>query len=85
MTASVVRLRRRHLAGRANVVYERGTHSFAPRRADGEIRDTDGRRWRTIPDALVSETGERLARVPAAHRAFLFGWIAQRPETVLYT
>ncbi len=68
--------------GGANVVYERGTHSFAPRRADGEIRDTDGRRWRTLPDALVSETGERLARVPA-HRAFWFGWIAQHPKTVL--
>ena len=64
------------------MVYERGTHSFAPRRADGEIRDTDGRRWRTIPNA-VSETGERLARVPAP-RAFWFGWIAQHPETVLY-
>ena len=68
--------------GGANVVYERGTHAFASRRADGEIRDTDGRRWRTLPDALVSETGERLARVPA-HRAFWFGWIAQHPETVL--
>jgi hypothetical protein len=31
----------------------------------------------------VSETGERLARVPAP-RAFWFGWIAQHPETVLY-
>jgi len=69
--------------GGANVVYERGTHAFAPRRADGEIRDTDGRRWRTLPDALVSETGERLARVPA-HRAFWFGWIAQHPDTELF-
>jgi len=69
--------------GGANVVYERGAHSFAPQRADGGIRDTDGRRWRTLPDALVSETGERLARVPA-HRAFWFGWIAQHPETVLF-
>ena len=69
--------------GGANVVYERGTHSFAPQRADAGIRDTDGRRWRTLPDALVSETGARLARVPA-HRAFWFGWIAQHPETVLF-
>ncbi len=42
-----------------------------------------GRRRRTVPDALLSETGERLARVPA-HRAFWFGWIAQHPETVLF-
>ncbi|MDQ3070979.1 MAG: DUF3179 domain-containing protein [Acidobacteriota bacterium] len=69
--------------GGANVVYERGTHSFAPQRADDGIRGTDGRRWRTLPDALVSETGERLARVPA-HRAFWFGWISQHPDTVLY-
>ena len=69
--------------GGANAVYERGTHSFAPQRADGGIRDTDGRRWRTLPDAMVSETGERLARVPA-HRAFWFGWVAQHPDTLLF-
>jgi hypothetical protein len=38
---------------------------------------------RSLPNALTSETGERLARVPA-HRAFWFVWIAQHPETVLF-
>ncbi len=40
-------------------------------------------RFTGVPDALVSETGERLARVPD-HRAFWFGWIAQHPETALF-
>jgi hypothetical protein len=68
--------------GGANRVYERGTHSFVDRAADGAIRDAQGRRWSATPDALVGEHGDRLARVPA-HRAFWFGWVAQYPTTTL--
>ena len=68
--------------GGANVVYERGAHTFRARSADGILRDTNGQRWAETADALVSEAGVRLARVPA-HRAFWFGWVAQYPETVL--
>ena len=69
--------------GGANVVYERGSYSFRARGADGVLRDTKGQRWTETADALVSEAGVRLARVPA-HRAFWFGWVAQYPETVLH-
>ena len=47
------------------------------------LRDTKGQRWTETADALVSEAGVRLARVPA-HRAFWFGWVAQYPKTVLH-
>ena len=65
------------------MVYERGSHTFRTRGADGVLRDTKGQPWTETADALVSEAGVRLARVPA-HRAFWFGWVAQYPETVLY-
>lgn len=67
----------------ANLVYERGSRTFAATKADGVIRDATGQRWTAGPDALIGETGERLARLPA-HRAFWFGWVAQHPETVLH-
>jgi len=69
--------------GGANFLYERGSHTFATRLLDSVVRDAKGQRWAVTPDALVSETGERLARVPA-HRAFWFGWVAQYPGTVLH-
>lgn len=69
--------------GGANRVYERGEIMFAKQEADGSLRDTAGRRWRVTADALVSDDGERLPRVPA-HRAFWFGWYAQHPDTVLH-
>jgi hypothetical protein len=69
--------------GGANRVFERGGHTFVVRTQDDSIRDQAGGRWRATPEALVSDTGERLARVPA-HRAFWFGWVAQYPQTELY-
>jgi hypothetical protein len=69
--------------GGANMVFERGTHTFVGRAADDSIRDAAGGRWRVTADGLVNHTGERLARVPA-HRAFWFGWVAQYPQTELY-
>jgi hypothetical protein len=69
--------------GGANMVFERGVHTFVVQAPDDSIRDTAGGRWRVTADALVSDTGERLGRIPA-HRAFWFGWVAQYPETELY-
>jgi hypothetical protein len=67
----------------ANMLFERGAHAFVPRAPNGEVRDTTGKRWSVSADSLVSETGERLSRIPA-HRAFWFGWVAQYPQTVLH-
>lgn len=69
--------------GGANRMYERGEVTFARQDPDGSLRDAAGKRWRATPDALVSESGDRLARVPS-HRAFWFGWHAQHPNTVLH-
>jgi Protein of unknown function (DUF3179) len=69
--------------GGANLLFDRGAHAFVPRLADGVLHDTEGRRWTVTADALVNETGERLARIPA-HRAFWFGWVAQYPQTELH-
>lgn len=69
--------------GGANLLFDRGTHTFATRAPDGSVIDTTGRHWRVTSDALVSETGERRPRIPA-HRAFWFGWVAQYPQTELH-
>jgi hypothetical protein len=69
--------------GGANMVFDRGAHTFVARTPDGSLTDAAGRRWNVTADALVSAAGERLARVPA-HRAFWFGWVAQYPKTELY-
>jgi hypothetical protein len=66
----------------ANRVYERGGRTFMARDASG-LRDADSARWRVLEDALVSEAGDRLARVPA-HRVFWFAWRAQYPNTALF-
>jgi Protein of unknown function (DUF3179) len=67
----------------ANMLFERGSHAFVQRAPDGMLRDTKGTRWRVSADGLLSETGERLPRIPG-HRAFWFGWVAQYPQTILH-
>ena len=67
----------------ANLLFERGAHTFVPGTREGELRDMSGQRWSVSAEGLVSETGDRLSRVPA-HRAFWFGWVAQYPQTVLH-
>lgn len=69
--------------GGANRVYEGNGFRFVARERDGRIRDSGGRLWQATADALVSDAGQRLTRVPA-HRAFWFGWRAQHPRTELY-
>lgn len=68
-------------ASGANRVFEGGGHKFATAPDDG-LRDERDRRWRVSEPALVCETGEELARLPA-HRAFWFGWFAAFPDTEL--
>jgi hypothetical protein len=68
--------------GGANLVFERGTRRFAPRLDGGRVRDETGTTWTPTAEALVSEQGDRLPRVPA-HRAFWFGWVSQHPTTEL--
>jgi hypothetical protein len=67
----------------ANMVFERGGHTFVAGAPDGSPRDEAGRRWSITADELSGETGEQLVRIPA-HRAFWFGWVAQYPRTELY-
>ncbi|MCA1584430.1 MAG: DUF3179 domain-containing protein, partial [Acidobacteria bacterium] len=46
----------------ANMVFDRGGHTFLARATDGSLRDSTGGRWTVTADALVSATGERLPR-----------------------
>lgn len=70
-------------AAGANRVFDRGPHTFLERLPDGSVRDATGGRWRVADEAMVSDTGEELARIPA-HRAFWFAWSAQFPDTALH-
>ena len=54
----------------------RDRHYLADRMRVESERDRSGTRWSVSAEGLVSETGERLSRVPA-HRSFWFGWMAQ--------
>ena len=68
-------------ASGANRVFEAGGRRFTVEPGDA-VRDERGKLWRVGEPALVSETGEELARLPA-HRAFWFGWFSAFPETEL--
>jgi hypothetical protein len=46
--------------------------------------DETGSRWTVTESALVSETGEKLPRVPT-HQSFWFGWFQFHPETELFS
>jgi hypothetical protein len=62
--------------------FESGGRRFAP--ADGEGRlSADGEDWRMEEDALVSASGERLARVPG-HLAYWFAWAGYLRDAELY-
>ena len=68
-------------ASGANRVFETGGRKFSPGPGDA-LADEQGGRWRVTEPALVSEGGEKLARLPA-HRAFWFGWFSAFPTTEL--
>ncbi len=65
--------------------YERGKHRFTSAAKDTtvEILDKTGRKWRVVEDALISPSGEKLARLPG-HMAYWFGWFSFYPKTEVY-
>lgn len=64
--------------------YERGASSLAPDSEPGTLVDASGRRWRVSEEALLSESGDSLPRIPG-HVAFWFGWYGFYPQTEVYT
>ena len=65
--------------------YARENYTFTPATGDSaaEVLDNAGGRWRVTEDALVSDSGEKLSRLPG-HMAFWFGWFSFYPETKVY-
>ncbi len=66
----------------ANRVYDPEGVLFASYDQDSTIKDADGQIWRLTEEALISQDGRKLNRLPY-HRAFWFGWYATYPETRL--
>ncbi len=57
---------------------------FISKEGSNELGEEGGSaRWKIAEDALVSSSGERLARIPG-HKAFWFGWYAFYPTTEIY-
>lgn len=71
--------------GLGAVAYERGDHTFTAATAETTIALTDesGGTWQVTDAALVSDNGERLARLPG-HMAYWFGWFSFYPQTEVY-
>jgi len=63
--------------------YRRGTHTFTAGASNSEALDEQGHRWRLTEDALVSDNGERLARL-GGHLSYWFGWFSFFPKTEVY-
>lgn len=66
----------------ANRVYDPKDILFKKYDQTSTLEDTMGHTWRLTEEALVSENGQRLERLPY-HRAFWFGWHATYPKTRL--
>lgn len=66
----------------ANRVYASDGVSWKKELADHQALSRDGRRWTITEEALTSDDGQQLARLPA-HRAFWFGWFADHPNVRL--
>ena len=69
--------------GAAVRAYQRNGRVFSVGAMDGEILDEDGQVWEVTEEALVSESGEVLERLPG-HLAFWFGWHAFFPDGIVY-
>jgi hypothetical protein len=71
--------------GHGAVAYDRGKHTFASASLDTvvELLDEDGVTWQVTDDALVSQKGETLERLPG-HMAYWFGWFSFYPRTEVY-
>ena len=66
----------------ANRLYQAGRIEIEEWDGGGTAIDTAGGLWTVSEDALVSESGGELLRLPA-YRAFWFGWFAAYPHTRL--
>lgn len=69
-------------ASGANRVYERKGLHFKSWDQEKKVLDTSGRIWTLSEEALRSEDGQVLQRLPS-HRAFWFGWYSMHPKTRL--
>jgi hypothetical protein len=60
-------------------------HTFRPASEDTTtvFMDETGERWEVTEDALVSENGEELSRLPG-HMAYWFGWYQFFLQTLIY-
>jgi hypothetical protein len=71
--------------GLGALAYERAGHTFSP--ASGptttSLVDETGQSWGVTDAALLSQSGERLARLPG-HMAYWFGWFSFYPQTEVY-
>ncbi len=65
--------------------YERGDHTFSPASPETTtwLLDETGAEWQVTADALISDDGETLERLPG-HMAYWFGWFSFYPHTELY-
>lgn len=70
--------------GHGAKAYERGEHTFVSQEETNTVLlDETGKAWQLTEEALVSETGEALARLPG-HMAYWFGWFSFYPRTEVY-
>ena len=69
--------------GAAVRAYDRDGHTFVPGESSGQIIDENGVAWRLTEDAIISDDGEELARIPG-HLAFWFGWYSYNEDTLVY-
>ena len=72
--------------GHGVVAYNRGDHTFTPASSDETtttLVDEAGETWQVTDNALVSDSGETLDRLPG-HMAYWFGWFSFYPQTELY-
>ena len=66
----------------ANRVYDPKDIEFESYDSDITAIDKSGKRWTLTESTLVSESGQKLSRLPY-RRAFWFGWLAAFPDTQL--
>ncbi len=71
--------------GQGATAYDRAAHTFTPASEETTtvLLDETGAAWQVTDEALVSDSGETLARLPG-HMAYWFGWFSFYPQTEVY-
>lgn len=64
--------------------FERAEFEFEPGENPREVIDESGEIWTATDDALISDDGRSLPRIPA-RQMFFFAWVAFFPGTDVYT